>query len=37
MQVVILISTIVMAMIDTSGWPGTFFWITMILVFILNG
>ncbi|XP_057340932.1 equilibrative nucleoside transporter 1 isoform X1 [Microplitis mediator] len=36
MQVLIFVETIVMAMIDTSGWPGVFFWITMFSVVVLN-
>ncbi|KAK0086469.1 hypothetical protein PV325_003128 [Microctonus aethiopoides] len=35
-QVLIFVSTVVMAMIDSSGWPGIFFWITMIIVVVSN-
>ncbi|XP_034952144.1 equilibrative nucleoside transporter 1 [Chelonus insularis] len=36
MQVLIFVETVILAMIDTSAWPGIFFWITMISVVILN-
>lgn len=35
-EVIIFIITIGLAMIDSSAWPGVFFWITMISVVILN-
>ncbi|KAK0183240.1 hypothetical protein PV327_001299 [Microctonus hyperodae] len=35
-QVLIFVSTVVMAMVDSSGWPGIFFWITMIIVVVSN-
>lgn len=35
-MVVIFIMTIVLAMVDSSNWPGAFFWITMITVVALN-
>ncbi|XP_068984794.1 NADPH-dependent diflavin oxidoreductase 1 isoform X4 [Bombus flavifrons] len=35
-QVLIFVCTVILAMTDSSGWPGVFFWITMISVIILN-
>lgn len=35
-EVVVFIVTVVMAMMDSSYWPGEFFWITMSLVVVLN-
>lgn len=35
-EVVMFIATVVLAMLDSSTWPGTFFWITMATVVILN-
>ncbi|CAG5076571.1 Similar to SLC29A1: Equilibrative nucleoside transporter 1 (Homo sapiens) [Cotesia congregata] len=35
-QVLIFVETVVLAMLDTSTWPGVFFWITMISVVVLN-
>lgn len=35
-EVLIFIFTVALAMIDSSGWPGPFFWITMVSVVILN-
>ncbi|XP_043664298.1 NADPH-dependent diflavin oxidoreductase 1 isoform X2 [Vespula pensylvanica] len=35
-QILIFLFTVVLAMMDTSQWPGIFFWITMISVIILN-
>lgn len=35
-QVLIFVFTVVLAMTDSSSWPGVFFWITMISVVILN-
>ncbi|XP_030383902.1 equilibrative nucleoside transporter 1 [Scaptodrosophila lebanonensis] len=35
-EIVIFVITIVLAMLDSSEWPGIFFWITMICVVILN-
>ncbi|CAH1641463.1 unnamed protein product [Spodoptera littoralis] len=37
MEVLIFVFTIILAMMDTTNWPGTFFWLTMISVFLLNG
>lgn len=34
--IVIFILTVILAMIDSSDWPGAFFWITMISVVVLN-
>ncbi|XP_035825618.1 uncharacterized protein LOC101856304 [Aplysia californica] len=34
--VVMFIVTVVLAMIDTSGWPETFFWITMATAIVIN-
>ncbi|XP_029165286.1 equilibrative nucleoside transporter 1-like isoform X1 [Nylanderia fulva] len=34
--VVVFVFTVVLAMIDSSGWPGVFFWTTMVSVVILN-
>ncbi|XP_067205556.1 NADPH-dependent diflavin oxidoreductase 1 isoform X4 [Linepithema humile] len=36
MLVLIFVFTVVLAMTDSSGWPGVFFWITMVSVVILN-
>ncbi|XP_035717328.1 NADPH-dependent diflavin oxidoreductase 1-like [Vespa mandarinia] len=35
-QILIFLFTVILAMMDTSQWPGIFFWITMISVIILN-
>nr|XP_022906238.1 equilibrative nucleoside transporter 1 [Onthophagus taurus] len=35
-EVIIFLFTIILAMMDTSGWPGTFFWLTMCSVVLLN-
>jgi equilibrative nucleoside transporter 1/2/3 len=35
-EVVVFIVTVILAMSDSSQWPGTFFTITMITVVILN-
>ena len=35
-EVVVFVITIVLAMIDTSGWPGIFFYITIFSVITLN-
>ncbi|XP_053685402.1 equilibrative nucleoside transporter 1 isoform X1 [Sabethes cyaneus] len=35
-EVIVFVVTVVLAMIDSSEWPGAFFWITMITVVILN-
>ncbi|KRT79285.1 hypothetical protein AMK59_7995 [Oryctes borbonicus] len=35
-EVIIFVFTIVLAMVDSSAWPGAFFWITMVSVVILN-
>lgn len=35
-EVVIFIETIILAMIDSSSWPGIFFWVTMASVVVLN-
>lgn len=35
-MVAIFIVTIVLAMVDSSNWPGAFFWITMLTVIALN-
>ncbi|KMR04460.1 equilibrative nucleoside transporter 1-like isoform 1 protein [Lasius niger] len=34
--VLIFVFTVVLAMTDSSGWPGVFFWVTMVSVIILN-
>ncbi|KAG5324520.1 S29A1 protein, partial [Acromyrmex heyeri] len=34
--VLIFVFTVILAMTDSSGWPGIFFWITMISVIVLN-
>ncbi|XP_026729029.1 equilibrative nucleoside transporter 1-like isoform X1 [Trichoplusia ni] len=36
-EVAIFVATVVLAMVDSSEWPGAFFWLTMILVFFING
>lgn len=35
-EVIIFVITVILAMIDSSAWPGAFFWITLITVVILN-
>ncbi|KAB7507850.1 Equilibrative nucleoside transporter 1 [Armadillidium nasatum] len=35
-EVIIFIVTVVLAMVDSSGWPGIFFWTTMASVIVLN-
>ncbi|CAK9811444.1 NADPH-dependent diflavin oxidoreductase 1 [Anthophora plagiata] len=35
-EVLIFVCTIILAMVDSSGWPGTFFGITMLSVIALN-
>ncbi|KYN01719.1 Equilibrative nucleoside transporter 1 [Cyphomyrmex costatus] len=34
--VLVFVFTVILAMTDSSGWPGIFFWITMISVVVLN-
>ena len=36
-EVVLFVVTIVLAMIDSSNWPGIFFYLTIFGVIILNG
>jgi equilibrative nucleoside transporter 1/2/3 len=36
MEVVIFVITIILAMIDSTTWPGVFFYLTIITVIILN-
>ncbi|XP_063389561.1 equilibrative nucleoside transporter 1 [Cydia fagiglandana] len=36
MEVLIFVFTIVMAMVDSSQWPGVFFWLTLVSIFFLN-
>ncbi|XP_071522125.1 equilibrative nucleoside transporter 1 isoform X2 [Panulirus ornatus] len=35
-EVVVFVFTVILAMIDSSDWPGVFFWITIVSVIILN-
>ena len=35
-EVLVFVVTVVLAMINSSEWPGAFFWITMTTVVILN-
>lgn len=35
-QVLIFVFTVILAMTDSSSWPGVFFWVTMVSVVILN-
>ncbi|XP_034255832.1 equilibrative nucleoside transporter 2 isoform X2 [Thrips palmi] len=35
-MVFIFVMTVVLAMLDSSEWPGTFFWVTMCSVVVLN-
>ncbi|XP_063855903.1 equilibrative nucleoside transporter 1-like isoform X2 [Scylla paramamosain] len=35
-EVVVFVVTVVLAMVDSSDWPGVFFWITIASVVILN-
>ncbi|CAK1594600.1 unnamed protein product [Parnassius mnemosyne] len=36
MEVLVFVVTVILAMVDSSEWPVTFFWITLVSVFILN-
>nr|XP_021186537.2 equilibrative nucleoside transporter 1 isoform X1 [Helicoverpa armigera] len=36
-EVVIFVFNVILAMMDSSGWPAAFFWLTMLSVFFLNG
>nr|XP_031834262.1 NADPH-dependent diflavin oxidoreductase 1 isoform X3 [Nomia melanderi] len=36
MQVLIFVCTVILAMTDSSSWPGVFFWVTMASVVTLN-
>lgn len=36
LEVVVFIVTVILAMVDSSAWPGAFFWITMLSVVIIN-
>ncbi|CAK1541010.1 unnamed protein product [Leptosia nina] len=36
-EVLMLVVTVILAMVDSSTFPEVFFWLTMITVFILNG
>ncbi|KAH8298104.1 hypothetical protein KR018_006835 [Drosophila ironensis] len=35
-EMIILLVTIVLAMVDSSAWPGVFFWTTMVCIVLLN-
>lgn len=35
-EVIVFIITVILAMVDSSGWPHAFFWITLLCVVILN-
>lgn len=35
-EVVVFIVTVIMAMADSSDYPGVFFWTTMVMVVIMN-
>lgn len=35
-MVFVFVMTVVLAMLDSSEWPGTFFWVTMSSVVVLN-
>ncbi|CAG9794741.1 unnamed protein product [Diatraea saccharalis] len=35
-EVAIFVVTVILAMVDSSQWPATFFWLTMISVLLLN-
>lgn len=35
-EIVIFLITVILAMVNSSEWPGTFFWVTMVTVVILN-
>lgn len=35
-MVFVFVMTVVLAMTDSSEWPGTFFWVTMSSVVVLN-
>ncbi|XP_042209109.1 equilibrative nucleoside transporter 1-like [Homarus americanus] len=35
-EVVVFVFTVILAMVDSSDWPGIFFWITMVSIVIIN-
>lgn len=35
-EIIIFLITVILAMVDSSAWPETFFWVTMISVVVLN-
>jgi solute carrier family 29 (equilibrative nucleoside transporter), member 1/2/3 len=35
-EIIIFLITVILAMVDSSAWPGTFFWLTMGSVVVLN-
>ncbi|CAG2183018.1 unnamed protein product, partial [Oppiella nova] len=36
LQSVVFVATIVLAVLDTTGWPDVFFWLTMLSAVIIN-
>lgn len=35
-EIIVFLVTVVLAMVDSSDWPATFFWVTMASVVVLN-
>lgn len=35
-EIILFLITVILAMVDSSQWPGTFFWVTMASVVVLN-
>lgn len=35
-EIIIFLITVILAMVDSSAWPETFFWVTMASVVVLN-
>lgn len=35
-EIIVFLVTVILAMVDSSAWPETFFWVTMGSVVILN-
>lgn len=36
-EIILFLLTVILAMVDSSTWPGEFFWITIGTVILLNG
>lgn len=35
-EIILFLLTVILAMVDSSAWPGEFFWITIVTVIVLN-